>query len=64
MVNIAGTCTTSYEIIRCIAEEGNVLNLLNVGLAVEYLSAKLDIQDDTVVSVVLQGSSASSTYLP
>lgn len=33
-------------------------NLLNVGLAVEYLSAKLDIRDDTVVSVVLQGSSA------
>ena len=31
-------------------------NLLNVGLAVEYLSAKLDIRDDTVVSVVLQGS--------
>ena len=33
-------------------------NLLNVGLAVENLSAKLDIRDDTVVSVVLQGSSA------
>ena len=33
-------------------------NLLNVGLAVEYLSAKLDIRDDTVVSVVLQGPSA------
>ena len=33
-------------------------NLLNVGLAVKYLSAKLDIRDDTVVSVVLQGSSA------
>ena len=32
--------------------------LQNVGLAVEYLSAKLDIRNDTVVSVVLQGSSA------
>ena len=29
MVNIARTSTTSYEIIRSIAEEGNVLNLLN-----------------------------------
>ena len=29
MVNIARTSTTSYEIIRSIAEESYVLNLLN-----------------------------------
>ena len=33
-------------------------NLLNVGLSVEYLSAKLDIRNDTIIAVVLQGSSA------
>jgi len=32
--------------------------LLNVGLSIEYLSAKLDIRNDTIVAVVLQGSAA------
>ena len=33
-------------------------NLLYIGFSVEYLSAKLDIGNDAVVAVVLQGSSA------